>query len=413
MNRINVICLKQNSLMAIFVFVFLSWIWGCKSNNENFSGTRINTPYVTIEIDTITLNTREQCVSGIIYQEMYYIYSLFYGYNLCVFDKFGNIQNSSPLPEKINRYWMLDYSIKNDSLLVLNENHGVTAYFLDKKSGNFVLIDNMEAPVYEDKKYRILKTSNGEWGGMVYFIDKNTQEIYRAFSNEVINVIKFDNKYYVTNYLGHLVGHSSIYEITDPAKMQKFYGSINDIVNNHAESSEKECYVFEGLRNVIDTLDIHIAGSFIHKNRMLQLWNDYISHKVHITEIVNGKLVNRYTFDFGMDVKYLYFDGNKYFLNFDTDLSRNIYGIAFILLPRIPIIMNRIRPSRNQSCCFAVNTSISASNSSYPVLCSVETGIILLSEDKFKTPRIALTRFCTSLLEILSAFVAITIPSSP
>jgi len=257
---------------------------------------------------------------------MYYIYSYNHGPQLCVFDRFGNIHGSSPLPEKIDRYWMLDYSIKNDSLLVLNENHGVTTYCLDKKSGNFILIDNMETPVYEDKKYRILKTANGEFGGMVYFIDKNTQDIHRAFSNEVINVIKLNNKYYVTNYM---MTYSSIYEIADPEKMQKFCGSINDIVNNQAESNEKERYVFEGLKNVIDTSGIRIAGSFIHKNKMLQLWNEYVSRKVHITEIVNGELVNRYTFDFTMDIKYLYFDGTRHFLNFYTD-DRKAFGVIEI-----------------------------------------------------------------------------------
>jgi hypothetical protein len=55
------------------------------------------------------------------------------------------------------------------------------------------------------------------WYGI--FHRKNTQEIFRAFSNDVINVVKFDNKYYVTNHLGHLSGHSSIYEISDPKKM--------------------------------------------------------------------------------------------------------------------------------------------------------------------------------------------------
>lgn len=317
------------NLFVVIVVSILLFLNGCKSNNDDFNGIRITTPYVSIEIDTITLKTNEQCVSGFIYHDMYYIYSLYYGYRLITFDRLGNIRNSSPLPERIDRHWMLDYSFKNDSLIALNENRGMTTYLLDKELGNWKLINRMEAPVYEDKDYRVLKTANGEWGGMVYFINKNTQEIYRAYSNEVVNVVKFHNKYYVTN----TSWRSSIYEITYPEKMQKFHGLINDIVNNRAESNEKERYVFEGLKNVVDTSDfsISIAGSFIHKNRFLQLWNvrnEYNSKEVHITEFINGKLEHRYTFDFDtgiMGIKYLYFDGYKHFLNFDTKY-REIFG---------------------------------------------------------------------------------------
>jgi hypothetical protein len=108
-------------------------LWSCKTNNTDIGKTKINTPHVSIEIDTIVLKTQEQCVEGLIFNDMYYVYSLHHGYNLSVFDKNGTLHNSSHLPDKIDRVWMLEYAAKNDSLFVLNENMVRAPIFLINK----------------------------------------------------------------------------------------------------------------------------------------------------------------------------------------------------------------------------------------------------------------------------------------
>lgn len=326
------------------VFLFISvllFMTGCKLNKKDFRGTKIETAYVSIEIDTVVLHTNGKCFEGILYQNKYLVYGFqkgHQGYRLLTLDEFGNLRSSSPLPEEIDRHWMINYSGKKDTLLAINTSRTIpTTYFFDKGINNWKLIENIETPVYEDEKYLVLKTSHGEWGGMVYFIDKNTKRIYRAYSNEVINISKFDNKYYVTNYLGHLMGHSSIFEIANPEKMQEFHGSVNDIVNNCAESSEKERYSFEGVKSVIDTTGIRIVSSFIHKGNFLQMWNEYTSSKFYITEIVNGRLECRYIFDFKSHVKYSYnINGNEHFFSFHGD-DKELFGVMEINNDKIKI----------------------------------------------------------------------------
>lgn len=170
-------------------------------------------------------------------------------------------------------------------------------------------------PIYEDEQFRVLKTAHGEWGGMVYFLDKKSEKIYRGHSNEAINVNKFNGNYYVTSYSDPF---STVYEIADPKRMESFKGDMSDIINNRAENNEEERYKMDGLRCLVDTSSMHIICSFVHKGRMLQMWNEYpSSRKVYLTEIVDNELKHRFTFNFRTQVNYLYNqEKDRHVLNF-------------------------------------------------------------------------------------------------
>ncbi|MBD8387414.1 hypothetical protein [Dysgonomonas sp. BGC7] len=305
----------------LFLIVFFVTITSACSQNKKVGHNKINieTPYVSIEIDTIVLQTEKECFAAIQFDGKFYAYGLDKGYNLFAFDEDGDFIGSSLLPDKIDRHWMLNYAKKDNQLLVVDYSHmDISMYQIDTKLSKLKKIKNSEAPIYEDEQFIVLKTTHGEWGGMVYFLDKKTKKIYRGYSNEAINVNKFNGNYYVTNYLGHLMGHSSVYEINDPIKMEIFKGTKNDLINNRAESSEKERYKMDGLRCLVDTFDMNIICSFVHKGRMLQMWNEYpSSNKVYLTEIVDNKLEHRYTFNIETQVNYLYnLEKDRHFLNF-------------------------------------------------------------------------------------------------
>lgn len=311
----------RSNKCCLFLIVFLVTIISACSQNKRVETNKISieTPYVSIEIDTIVLQTEKECLAAIQFDDKFYAYELNQGYNLFTFDLEGDFITSSLLPDKIDRYWMLNYAKKDNQLLVIDYSHrDISMYQLDTKLNIFKEIKNSEAPIYEDEQFMVLKTTHGEWGGMVYFLDKKTKKIYRGHSNTAINVNKFNGNYYVTNYLGHLLSRSSVYQINDPRKMELFKGTKRDLINNSAENSEIERYKKDGMICLVDTFSMHVICSFIHKGRMLQMWNEYPScNKIYLTEIVDNKLEHRYTFDFKTQVDYLYnFKKDRHFLNF-------------------------------------------------------------------------------------------------
>jgi len=315
--------MKNYRKNILSITVFFSVVLACCASNKNKPVTTIiDTPYVYIETDTIYLNSDFDIYSGFIYSNKVYAYLYEKGVcKLAVFDESGVYMKTTEFQKEIEREWMLNYAVKDNKLYIIENGRDINMHFIDPGSEELRLSSSTEIPVYDDNEYLVYKTSHGEWGGMVYFREKITDKIFRAYSNRVINVNKFNGAYYVTSYLGHMMGHSQIVKISDPKQMQEYNGSLDAIANNRAESGEKERYVFDGIENVIDTFSLRTVGSFIHKDRLLQLWNEHPrSDKLYFTELIDSELQYRYIFEQPMYVKYLYnygLNNNTHILSFE------------------------------------------------------------------------------------------------
>lgn len=311
-------------LYPLIIFIFIILI-GCISN-QNYKSipTIIKTPYVHIEVDTVYLETELDLYSSFKYKNK--IYAYFYEKGICklaIFNNNGRFNKAIEFPKEIEREWMLDYVAKDNGLYIIEIRKDTIVHLFDGKNDKLKVSNIEKMPIYEDDQYSVYKTSHGEWGGMVYFQNKNTNKIFRGYSNRVININRFQNNYYVTSYLGHMIGHSQIVKIDEPTKLQEYNGSMLNLINNRAESSEEERYVFDGIKTLIDTFELRSVGSFIHKNRLLQLWNEYPSlNKLYFSELIGQKSVNRYIFETPMKVKYLYnskINNELHILNFEID----------------------------------------------------------------------------------------------
>ena len=89
----------------------------------------------------------------------------------------------------------------------------------NKKTSDSIKKDDV---LYEDADYIVTKSCSGEWGGSIFFKNKQSGIEYTCSATCPVAINLIDGKYVVTNSLPHLSGSSSIIEIEDPELMSIF-----------------------------------------------------------------------------------------------------------------------------------------------------------------------------------------------
>lgn len=71
----------------------------------------------------------------------------------------------------------------------------------------------------EDSAYLIYGCCAGEWGGSVFFRNKQTEKTYSYFATCPGQVLRFGKEYVVCNNLAHMADHMSFLVVTDPTTL--------------------------------------------------------------------------------------------------------------------------------------------------------------------------------------------------
>lgn len=103
--------------------------------------------------------------------------------------------------------------------------------------------------LYEDEAYICFSECHGEWGGRVYFFDKQTGRTYFARASCARSVMRKAGIYYVLSSLGHLESSSALIAVADPRKLSEIT----------SEEVHKSRYPFD--RRSADTSQ-HAVGVF-------------------------------------------------------------------------------------------------------------------------------------------------------
>lgn len=171
---------------------------------------------------------------------------------------------------------------------------------------------------YEDENYVVKDSCRGEFGGVIYFINKETKKIYVAKGTCPSSLIKINSKFYLTTSLAHMYGFSAIYEINDPNELTEL--NLTDSENDKFFKKKSET----GLKELYKKIGGTIIVSFPYKNELYFITSDntgtYLTRRKNSELIKIKKLLDYKVFTYETDIKVT--ENNHYLNNFQTAKGR-------------------------------------------------------------------------------------------
>ncbi len=76
--------------------------------------------------------------------------------------------------------------------------------------------------LFEDQQFLVYNDCNGEFGGHIYFFDKQTKKTYYTSSTCAVWVRSTAEGYRVLSSLGHMIGHAAETTIADPRRLPEW-----------------------------------------------------------------------------------------------------------------------------------------------------------------------------------------------
>lgn len=149
--------------------------------------------------------------------------------------------------------------------------------------------------LFQDEKYEAWNSCSGEWGGTIYFKNKDNGEIRYAQSTCAVSVNKIGDKYYISNVSTHLYERSSILEIINPEKMELSLKSPP--FHPEIETREYETKSNLGTKTIVDSVGVSILTSFIYKNNLYSVLKNYKNDLITISKVEDNKFKTVQTLD--------------------------------------------------------------------------------------------------------------------
>lgn len=142
-------------------------------------------------------------------------------------------------------------------------------------------------PFFEDSKFLVSEHCSGEWGGSLYFTDKNTKRVYECSSTCPLTINKINGSYFVTSTLAHLFGSWNLMEIKNPHELTKFTQREIKAINYVGDDESKS---EKGTNTLLEKHNQLALLSFVYNNRLFHIVSDY--EKTFVGEIINGEFIN-------------------------------------------------------------------------------------------------------------------------
>ena len=132
-----------------------------------------------------------------------------------------NLERNFDLENKLNTKKLKYHWILNSKLVAQSGNQ----YFYFDNDNWKSYIDRIplkkQPKLFEDEKYIVFFDCHGEWGGTVYFYNKNTHKTYFTEATCANTIIKKEDRYFVLSKLGHMMGSSDLKEISNPDQLSE------------------------------------------------------------------------------------------------------------------------------------------------------------------------------------------------
>ena len=215
---------------------------------------------IKITVDTIKVKAIGYFIKAVVFHDnLYCIYETSQENKsqnfktLWIITKKGETIKEINVPKEIQNEYSYDLRIENDSLFLIGHTYKNT-FVLGQSIENFQLTKSRHFKLFKDNTYDLYATCSGEFGGTLFFVNRNTKDVYDAAATCPIVVNKIGTSYYISNYMGHMMGFTSILKISDPSALTKTKLKLDDI-----EGSDH----LNDFETLIDTTDIFLHTSFV------------------------------------------------------------------------------------------------------------------------------------------------------
>lgn len=178
---------------------------------------------------------------------------------------------------------------------------------------------NEQSILLSDDKFIVYRKCSGEFGGTIYFFDRQSKETYFTESTCANTIIKKNGKYQILAHLGHMMGTSEIKIIDDPKKLTKAKKNQLKIERGSLGYQDKT----NEYSKELDLFGIQLFSTFNNKERRLFL--AHFNESTFLAEI-DGKEIQIVNPLFNND-KYTHDPITKTYGKY-TLINMDFYGIA-------------------------------------------------------------------------------------
>jgi hypothetical protein len=137
---------------------------------------------------------------------------------------------------------------------------------------------------YEDKNFEIYSSCGGEWGGFLYFVEKNNRDAIHYLPCTCLVMIDFrDNNYFITETLVHMSGTARISKLKNPKDLP--------IVVKNTELDNKPSKLYNIGEIILDTFDITANLFYSNHGRNYLIYSEYDT--TYIGEVRNKRIISK------------------------------------------------------------------------------------------------------------------------
>lgn len=220
--------------------------------------------------------------------------------------------------KKFKYHWVIDGKLyaKSKSILFSSLHQWNDAKW---ESPDIKIPVNEQSILLSDDTFIVYRKCSGEFGGTIYFFDRQSKEIYFTESTCANTVIKKNGKYQILAHLGHMMGTSEIKIIDDPKKLTKAKKNQLKIERGSLGYQDKT----NEYSKELDLFGIQLFSTFNNKERRLFL--AHFNESTFLAEI-DGKEIQIVNPLFNND-KYTHDPITKTYGKY-TLINMDFYGIA-------------------------------------------------------------------------------------
>jgi len=257
--------------------------------------------------DTLTIDLPGRLGPVIWHEQKYYCfietnnpYSSQWFMDFYILSSTGEVEEKIEVPEEMNVTYY-DLHLRNDSVLTkLYMDEGT--YYLDPQDLQWVRTKQVDDVVFENAKFHLNYLDFGEWGGILWFKDKQTGIEYElGATTPSINVI--NDTFYVST-------DGVVYRIADPTKLSQcaptnYYGQTvaeNDIYGRYSRQGAEVLYMDSSM---YEEPHIQIVTSFTSHDTLYLLCNE--NNSAYVGVLKDGQIEKRNTISEEMTVYHSWF----------------------------------------------------------------------------------------------------------